>query len=576
MAQSMNGVSFFSSSINDTDNLTVNNISCNNISSNNIATTGISADNLFTNSINTTEFTTVQVTTNNLDTSSLSSQNINTNSLTVITNVTTNTVTAQEIATANVTTNTLTAQQITTANLTTNTLTAQQIITTGITGTTANFTGTITGESLNIQDNIECENEIICKKIQLRDSFGAGILLEIPLLLNLENLTSNVQNSLDRLSKDSGGSVTTGINNVFLSNFAGQNLTTGSNNLCIGNDSGFSIVTTNDNICLGRQSGIEVIGNRNVCIGSESGQNTQGLISDSVCIGNNSRFENSNEIVLGTSMETTIIKGELNCKKNITCKNLTIEFGVGPVLDYDILINLQGLTYNVENTFSKITKDCANSVTTGISNLALGNYSLPAVTTGNQNIAIGADVMTDLVEGSHNISIGSGSGSRILSDYNICIGYEAGQDTNFPNALFTKSTALGYGSKITASNQVAIGSETETVVIRGKIECSTTPTLSSHLVNKSYVDSYLAPIQRFGSHDGTYDNIQTVFFNPPFPVGTVPIVMLTLLSTIQTQEPKGTLFLADYHSTYFSYSFINSNNAHAESTIAVNYIAMIS
>jgi hypothetical protein len=54
MTQSMNGISFYTAGINDTDNLTVNNISCNNVSSNNISSNGI-----ITNTINTTDLTAI-------------------------------------------------------------------------------------------------------------------------------------------------------------------------------------------------------------------------------------------------------------------------------------------------------------------------------------------------------------------------------------------------------------------------------------------------------------------------------------------------------------------------------------
>jgi hypothetical protein len=293
-------------------------------------------------------------------------------------------------------------------------------------------------------------------------------------------------------------------------------------------------------------------------------------------------INDSDDIVLGTTAESIIVPGLIDCYGEITCKKLNISFGSGASLDYYILSNLQGLTSNVESELKKTRSNSGLAVTSGINNTIFGNFSSPQLKTGSYNVSIGQDTLTDLVSGSNNIGIGYDAGKKITGSYNTCIGFESGQDIT---ANYTQSVALGYQAKFDSSNQISIGTTNETTVIKGKLNveklstftlpvvCSATPTLSSHLVNKSYVDSFISPKVKFGQCRATTNTVNTVFFSTPFPVGSLPIVQLTV-NYIGNGTLPGFVYLADYAYTYFAYGYLY-NNAHAESLVLINWLAMI-
>ena len=421
MSQSMNGMELYSSGISETDNLTCNNISCNNISSNGIIT------------------------------------------------------------------NTLTSQQMNTTT----------IVASNFSGTTANIDNSIhvgIGEIIIYNGDIIVGNGNLIASRHLKGELLdiGGNVLTGNIVSNLNGLTYNVQNSLSRI--------------------------------------------------------INV----------------------------------SDEIVIGNTGENILFKGLIECNDEITCKKLNISFGSGASLDYTILSNLEGLTSNVESEIKKTRSNSGLSLTTGINNSIFGNFSSPLLKTGSYNVSIGQDTLTDLVSGSYNVGIGYDAGKKITGSYNVGIGYESGQDIT---ANYTQSVALGYQAKFDSSNQISIGTTNETTVIKGKLNveklttftlpvvCSATPTLASHLVNKSYVDSFISPKVKFGQYRATTNNVNTVFFPTPFPVGSLPIVQLTV-NYIGSGTIQGFVYVADYAYSYFAYGYLY-NNAHAESLVLINWMAMI-
>ena len=102
---------------------------------------------------------------------------------------------------------------------------------------------------------------------------------------------------------------------------------------------------------------------------------------------------------------------------------------------------------------------------------AIGNSALSAYTgTGNfnHNTAVGYNALSGCTTGIQNTAIGSGSGVNVSSSggsssYCTYIGYLSGQNTTA--AVYNYSTAIGYGAQITGSNQVVIGTSTETHII---------------------------------------------------------------------------------------------------------------
>jgi len=100
------------------------------------------------------------------------------------------------------------------------------------------------------------------------------------------------------------------------------------------------------------------------------------------------------------------------------------------------------------------------------SNYVFGFNSLLGNTSGENNIAIGEGVLAATVIANSNIGIGYSAGSYLNGgDANTFLGYGA----NTPGGIYTKSTAIGAFAQITASNQITLGTATETVNVPGLI-----------------------------------------------------------------------------------------------------------
>lgn len=107
-----------------------------------------------------------------------------------------------------------------------------------------------------------------------------------------------------------------------------------------------------------------------------------------------------------------------------------------------------------------------NNNTTGVFNTAIGASSLSNNTTGNNNTAIGANA------GLNNVN---------NSNYNTFLG------NNTDNTgVFSTSTAIGYNAKITASNQIVLGTATETVQIPGQLNVSGNVTVTGTVIASNF------------------------------------------------------------------------------------------
>ena len=119
-----------------------------------------------------------------------------------------------------------------------------------------------------------------------------------------------------------------------------------------------------------------------------------------------------------------------------------------------------------------------NSVTIGLncntnsSGVALGCNTL-IVNTGINNTVVGSNSLVNNTTGKSNVSIGQGNASNnITGSYNTFVGSECNTGSNYNN-----SSCIGYGSIITGSNQVVLGSSSETVYCN-KISMPTNPILT--------------------------------------------------------------------------------------------------
>ncbi len=106
------------------------------------------------------------------------------------------------------------------------------------------------------------------------------------------------------------------------------------------------------------------------------------------------------------------------------------------------------------------------SNTSGSNNTAVGAISLIGNITGSNNTANGHNALLNNTSGSTNTAVGSDAGkNNTTTSNNTYIGYNADCATN----NLSKSTAIGYNSTITASNQIMMGTSSETVYIPGKL-----------------------------------------------------------------------------------------------------------
>ena len=126
------------------------------------------------------------------------------------------------------------------------------------------------------------------------------------------------------------------------------------------------------------------------------------------------------------------------------------------------------------------------SISSGSNNINIGD-SLTSITGGSFNIVVGSNSITSLTSGSANTAVGYQSLTSITTNtYNTAIGYRSGYGASGTNNTYlgsittnssgsNNSTCIGYGSSISASNQITLGTTEEYVYIPGtKISTSTT------------------------------------------------------------------------------------------------------
>ena len=100
-----------------------------------------------------------------------------------------------------------------------------------------------------------------------------------------------------------------------------------------------------------------------------------------------------------------------------------------------------------------------NGGQTNSSGVSIGSNSL-VLNTGINNCVIGANSLVYNTTGRNLISIGEGIGTAQTIGNNNCY---IGAQTNCTSGGWSNSCAIGYGSMITASNQIQLGSSSETV-----------------------------------------------------------------------------------------------------------------
>lgn len=213
---------------------------------------------------------------------------------------------------------------------------------------------------------------------------------------------------------------------VFIGDEAGKNDNLSTNqNVFIGYKSGNSNITGENNTSLGCQAlSFNLVGSNNTAIGRFA--LNQNLGSSNTAVGYNS-------LHVATSLENT---------------------GVGAG-------SLVNTTTGRSN--SAVGRIAMGSNLTGEYNSSLGYSSLNNNVIGNRNTALGVVSLVGNSSGSNNIGVGYNSGkgvSTTMGSENSFIGSE----TEFLTGGISNSVALGYGTQVSASNQIRIGNSSVTSI----------------------------------------------------------------------------------------------------------------
>ena len=239
----------------------------------------------------------------------------------------------------------------------------------------------------------------------------------------------------------------TGSSNTAIGASSLQNNTTGINNTAVGYQSLKSNTTGNNNTAIGYQSLTNTDSSYNTAVGYQSlFTNSTGV--ENTAVGYKSLYTNS------TGINNTAI-GVRSLENNTARFNTAVG-----------ALSLNANTIGEDNT--AIGRASLFTNTTGQYNVAIGNNSLYFNTCSN-NTAVGWSSLQETRSGTDNTSLGYKSGYyNTTGNYNTFLGRDADLSNN-GTVQYSNSTAIGYNSKITADNQIVLGTASETVYIPGTL-----------------------------------------------------------------------------------------------------------
>jgi hypothetical protein len=194
-------------------------------------------------------------------------------------------------------------------------------------------------------------------------------------------------------------------------------------------------------------------------------------MNGSLFVGLDASF-NRNVSIKGTTTTTTksIYQIDGNTNMNIASSAGTFPnyktTAIGPNLinigssNFDLVSN--GLRHSI--AIGSDIMEASNPI--GHSNIGIGKRVFPLLQRGTQNIGIGNNVATSLIAGDNNIFIGVDVAKNVVSGGNIvAIGTNAGTNagenctfyggyTGSLSTSYRNSTAIGYGTTVSQSNQI--------------------------------------------------------------------------------------------------------------------------
>ena len=297
-------------------------------------------------------------------------------------------------------------------------------------------------------------------------------------------------------------------NNSLVGKNAGSNITTGSSNVCVGQAAGQNIQTGGSNVCVGQGAGgsIATSGNANTFLGALTTSTIN--VGNTTVIGYNASATASNQIVMGTSAETIIASSgfiAVPSGVNNLFFSSSSKSGIAAIGNYNSAIGLAALqSCNASTAQNNAMGYGALQSSKASNNTGVGHYSLPNVTTGGNNTAIGANSGgvnggTGLTTGANNTFLGANT--------NIASGQSG----------VNSSTAIGQNAIITASNQIVMGTATESVALPARHTLGLVTQINSSPSISTTTSFTIATIDNGTA--GTAGTTMTTLGNPQLQVG---------------------------------------------------------
>jgi hypothetical protein len=186
------------------------------------------------------------------------------------------------------------------------------------------------------------------------------------------------------------------------------------------------------------------------------------------------------------------VNGTLNTNSDAVINGMRVGRGpgnnIGNVAFGENALHINSITNGYQN--SAIGYQTLRLNTEGYQNSAVGYQALNTNTTGNNNTAVGALAIKGLTANSNNTAIGFSAGnynnSTNVGDKNTFLGALTGLDGNY-----SESTAIGFNARITASNQIVLGRNSETVYV------ATNLLLQSPSDNHCYIRNVLTNTNKY-------------------------------------------------------------------------------
>jgi hypothetical protein len=263
------------------------------------------------------------------------------------------------------------------------------------------------------------------------------------------------------------------MSNVYVNNILTVNLNLISNgdaslnsNVLVGKD-----ISCNGNVSIGRNLTI----NGNLAVQNYTSQNIinttttnyQLVVSEDLSL--NGRLVVSNDVSMnGNLFVFRDISLNGNIRINSFLKNISVNqvnIGIRNSV-YDTLLGYQALNSVLSGSIAEKNTAIGNqslfNLQGGTENTGFGTGSLYSTVNANYNTAVGNYALSSFISSNNNTAVGSTAGSRkIPGSSNTYIGTDA--DAAGDN--YSNSTAIGYLSSITRSNEIVLGRASEIFII---------------------------------------------------------------------------------------------------------------